>query len=84
MHPDVRSGKRHEEDVLAEFLDTFDQHHYTIAGDLRDVRVTWEEFLEYYNNISASIDDDRIFDLIVKNAWGLDTYSYQKGARFEA
>ena len=27
MHPDVRSGKKTEEDVLYEFLDTFEQHY---------------------------------------------------------
>ena len=27
MHPDVRSGKKSEEDVLYEFLDTFEQHY---------------------------------------------------------
>lgn len=26
-HPDVRSGKKTEEDVLYEFLDTFEQHY---------------------------------------------------------
>jgi hypothetical protein len=27
MHPEVRSGKKSEEDVLYEFLDTFEQHY---------------------------------------------------------
>lgn len=27
MHPDVRSGKKTEDDVLTEFLDTFQLHH---------------------------------------------------------
>lgn len=27
MHPDVRSGKKTEQEVLDEFMDTFEQHH---------------------------------------------------------
>ena len=27
MHPDVRSGKKTEDDLLTEFLDTFQLHH---------------------------------------------------------
>lgn len=42
--------------------------------------VTKEEFDEYYNNISASIDDDEYFALMMNNAWNLDgTMVYQKG-----
>lgn len=33
--------------------------------------VTKEEFEEYYNNISASIDDDGYFELMMNNAWKL-------------
>ena len=27
MHPDVKAGKKSEDEVLGEFLDTFEQHH---------------------------------------------------------
>lgn len=27
QHPDVRSGKKTEDEILADFLDTFEQHH---------------------------------------------------------
>lgn len=38
-HPDVKSGRKTEEEVLAEFLETFEIHH-----DTRDHRVTRQEF----------------------------------------
>lgn len=34
--------------------------------------MTQDEFVEYYNNVSASIDDDSYFCLMINNAWNLD------------
>jgi hypothetical protein len=34
-HPDVRSGKRDEDDILGEFLETFETHH-NLKGGFRD------------------------------------------------
>ena len=31
-----------------------------------------EEFIEYYTNISANIDNDAYFDLMMTNAWNID------------
>ncbi len=69
-HPDVKSGKKSEEDVYAEFLETFEMNHQSTKG-LRDKKVSRDEFLEYYNNISASIDDDDYFEIMMNNTWKL-------------
>eukprot|EP00598_Pedospumella_elongata_P000506 CAMPEP_0184975600 /NCGR_PEP_ID=MMETSP1098-20130426/6811_1 /TAXON_ID=89044 /ORGANISM="Spumella elongata, Strain CCAP 955/1" /LENGTH=563 /DNA_ID=CAMNT_0027498359 /DNA_START=44 /DNA_END=1735 /DNA_ORIENTATION=+ len=61
-HPDVLAGRRSKDDVLREFLDTFD----TID---KDGRVTTAEFIKYYGNCSSSIDDDDYFELMIRNAW---------------
>ncbi|GBG31649.1 Calcium-dependent protein kinase [Hondaea fermentalgiana] len=62
FHPDVRSGKLSKAQALREFLTQFD----TID---QDQIVTQQEFEEYYKNVSASIDDDDYFELMMRNAW---------------
>jgi hypothetical protein len=71
-HPDVLSGKKTERQVLEDWLSTFEMHHNMRENDAPDHVVTFEEFLEYYNNVSMSIDDDAYFALMMNNAWNLD------------
>ena len=74
-NPDVRQGKRTEEDVYTEFMETFQANHLLKAGP-RTKRVTYEEFLDYYNNISMSIKDDDQFVFLIQNAWKLNPNTY--------
>merc|ERR1719456_85068 len=60
--PSVQIGHRSAADVHSEFLDTFD------VGD-HNGQVTLQEFLQYYDGVSASIDDDGYFELTIRNAW---------------
>jgi hypothetical protein len=62
----VKSGRKTEDDILGEFLETFEMHH-NLKGGIRDQNVTREEFLEYYNNVSANIDNDQYFELMIVN-----------------
>ena len=57
-HPDVLAGKKTEDQILQEFLETFETAHSMRDNNAPDHIVTKDEFDEYYNNISASIDDD--------------------------
>ena len=43
-----------------------------------DGRVSLNEFYDYYSNVSASIDDDEYFKLMITNAWNLDNKTYGK------
>jgi hypothetical protein len=65
---------------LGEFLETFEQHHNVMTDNPRDFRVELDEFIEYYTNISASIDDDMYFSSMMNAAWNLsgDASSYKK------
>ena len=57
-HPDVIAGKLSANEVFREFLDTFD------VGGVHDGKVTREEWKNYYDNVSMSIDDDDYFELM--------------------
>lgn len=45
-----------------------------------DGKVTLPEFIEYYKNISCSVDNDDYFALIINNSWNIkgDAPTYQK------
>ena len=58
-HPDVISGKRSEQAVLIEFLETFEQ--YSSVNCKRDGKVSLQEFVDYYTNIGISIENDEYF-----------------------
>jgi Ca2+-binding EF-hand superfamily protein len=60
--PRVAAGEVSEDAVLREFMSQWD----TLKAD---GIVTREEFEEYYGDISASIDDDDYFELMIRNAW---------------
>jgi Ca2+-binding EF-hand superfamily protein len=71
-HPDVLAGKKTEDQILQEFLETFETAHAMKNNAAPNYVVTREEFDEYYNNISASIDDDAYFATMIINAWKLN------------
>jgi len=74
QHPDVKAGKKTEDEILMEFLETFEAHFTSMPGneDARDGSIDKKEWLEYYSNVSMSIDRDDYFILMMTNAWNLD------------
>ncbi|XP_057217204.1 calcyphosine-like b isoform X1 [Triplophysa rosa] len=65
-HPKYQNGEWTEDQVFRKFLDSFD------SPDDKDGKVTKEEFLNYYSGVSASIDTDVYFIVMMRNAWKLD------------
>jgi calcyphosin len=65
FHPKFKSGEMSKNDILNEFMAQWDTQK-------RDGQVTPEEFLDYYKDVSASIDEDDYFELMIRNAWHLD------------
>lgn len=64
-HPKYQNGEKTEEEIFRMFLDNFDN------AKQKDGKVTQEEFESYYVGVSASVDSDVYFDLMMRNAWRL-------------
>ena len=79
-HPEVLSGKKKEEEVLKEFMDTFQDTYNYLCGTETDNIITLEEFMEYYENISMTIDNDEYFETMLNNAWNLNNQNNYKKA----
>ena len=67
-HREVIAGYKTEDEVLRELLDSFDGGEKG-SSTTRDGQVTLKEFFSYYANISAGIDSDDYFELMIRNAW---------------
>ena len=72
-HPDVLNGKKSEKEVFEEFADSFQVHHNLINEQEKDDQITIEEFIDYYEGISMSIDKDEYFELMMNNAWKMNS-----------
>jgi len=64
-HPDVVAGRLDKGSALRHFLDGFEG----VMGD-RDGVITVQEWLEHYEDISASIDSDDYFAAMMAKTWG--------------
>jgi hypothetical protein len=61
-HPEVRAGKKTLKEAAREFMGQWDRKD-------SDGLITPEEFEDYYKDVSAGIDDDSYFELMMRNAW---------------
>jgi len=63
QHPHALDGSRTTQEVLREFLETFE------VGGQVDGKVTADEFVQYYHNASISVESDDLFELMLRNTW---------------
>ena len=76
-HPLVRQGKRTEDEILAEFLDVLEYHFNLLVEkgddnvDVNDIKLDFDDFCDFYKNISVGIDDDKYFEVMVLSEWGI-------------
>ena len=72
QHPDVKNGTKKAQDVFREFMKYFE-----VGGEVEG-KITKNEFMAYYYNVSASIDRDEYFEVLIRNSWhfsGLESWS---------
>ena len=64
-HSEYKNGDKSEDEVINSFLKKFEK------GGSIDGQITRDEFIDYYSGVSASIDDDTYFELMLRQAWKL-------------
>lgn len=69
-HPLVVRGELHPDTALAEFLDTFSLLAHVLGG-CQDGRISFKDFLAYYDVVSSTIDNDARFELLLQRIWSL-------------
>ena len=73
-HPDVLKGSKTENKILGEFLDfleIFREYYNNLHGGYT-FNIGFREFLEFYSEISLSIEDDKDFENLLINCWDLE------------
>ncbi len=76
-NPLVRQGKRSEEEILADFIDLLEYHFNLLndknedGGDINTIKVDFDDFCDFYKNVSVCIEDDKLFEIMLMGEWGL-------------
>ena len=64
MNPEFLEGRKTKDEILAEFLNNFDG-----ARGNNDGIVTWEEFYDYYCDLSMSTPSEEYFVQMMESTW---------------
>lgn len=64
-HPEVLSGQKQPLEIYKDFMSMWDTQ-------VADGIVTFEEFLDYFRDVSASIDSDEYFAVMMQNSWKIE------------
>lgn len=70
-HPDVKSGKKSEQFIQCEFEETLESY-CNLYGIQLDKEITKQKFIDYYNYVSATIEEDKEFEEIITSIWNLN------------
>ena len=64
MNPEFLEGKKTRDELLDEFLQNFEGKRGNQDGN-----VTWEEFVDYYSDLSMSTPSDEYFVRMMESTW---------------
>jgi hypothetical protein len=68
--------------VLNDFIETLEVFHQIYKSKLGDKYMTRKEFMEYFENVSFSIESDEHFINIISNCFGLKSTPLAKKEEF--
>lgn len=71
-HPDVATGKNDPEGAFNDFKDTLEAYHNAIHDYNSSVKVSRDEFTDFYTFIASQYDVDAQFDIMMNGVWNLD------------
>ena len=63
-NPEFLEGRKSKDEILMEFLNNFDGPRGNNDGT-----VTWEEFYDYYSDLSMSTPSDEYFVKMMESTW---------------
>jgi hypothetical protein len=61
-HPEIVNGTMAAKDVYLQFMSLWDTQ-------VPDGIITFDEFCDYYRDVSANIDNDEYFGVMMQSAW---------------
>lgn len=64
MNPEFIEGRKSKEQILTEFLNNFEG----VKGN-RDGKITQDEFIDYYTDLSMSCPSDEYFVRMMESTW---------------
>ena len=67
-NPAVKDGRKSERQALQGFHHAFEMNHEGTGN----FKISVEEWLDYYTNVSASIRSDTYFEQLINSSWNLD------------
>lgn len=71
-HPDIDTGKNDPEGVFNDFKDSLEVYHNVVHNYNSSAKVSRQEFSDFYTFISAQIENDAHFDMMMNGVWNMD------------
>lgn len=77
-HPDVINRIRNKDEVFLDFIDSleiFREYYGNLNNEnIKSGYMSYEDFINFFKEISMSILDDKYFDYLINNCWIYDKY----------
>jgi hypothetical protein len=73
-HPDAISGKKSEREIFGEFLDNIESYREYMENmkGIYDNKMSLEDFINFYIEVGAGFEDDKMFEFMINNCWNSD------------